>query len=275
MKFAAGVTLYNPTQEQLSRISDLQSSFDMIFLFDNSEPDYIKPEYPEGEKIVLQSEGFNKGLPFAFNSIISRCDDYDFLCTLDQDSSFLHGDIVSICNYIEKSVNIDDTGIVAPFIDYGYNVQKVDSIVEQKRWVITSGAFVNLHIVKKERLKYDDNYFIDKFEIDLCWQLTTRGYKILMYHPSVLHQQLGEKKGKSRSSHNALRHYYLFRNRFYFNNKWYKGPKKWFLNVAQTTRHLLMVIRYEDEPAKKLKSFAEATKDYLAGRMGKKDYFLK
>ncbi len=270
MNFAAGVTLYNPTEEQLNQIAGLQMSFDKVYLFDNSEPSFQKPVYPQGEKIVLLSEHENKGLPYAFNTIISHCDEYDFLCTLDQDSTFTHEDIQSICSYIENLKDADRIGIVAPFIDYGYNPKDCDELVEEKKWVITSGAFVNLSVVRKEHFEYDENYFIDKFEVDLCWQMTTRGYEIQMYHPSVLHQQLGEKVGKARSSHNALRHYYLFRNRFYFNNKWYSGPKKWFLNFTQTTRHLYFVIASEPGKKEKLQAFISACADYRKKRFGKK-----
>lgn len=270
MRFTAGVTLYNPTEEQLARIVELQNSFDKIFLFDNSEPEYSKPLYPQSEKIVLLTENENKGLPYAFNTIIAHCHEYDFLCTLDQDSTFKQADILRIRSYIEELKNLEMIGIVAPYIDYGYNEHKNSVQVEKKNWVITSGAFVNLNIIRKEGFRYDENYFIDKFEIDLCRQMTTKGYDILMYYPSVLNQKLGETHGKVRSNHNALRHYYLFRNRFYFNNKWFYGPKKWLLNIAQTTKHLFIILKNENEKIRKLKVFVEAFLDFRKGRMGKK-----
>lgn len=270
MRFGAGVTLYNPTEDQLKRITDLQNSFDKIFLFDNSEPWYSKPLYPHGEKFVLLTEGENKGLPYAFNAIIECCNEYDFLCTLDQDSIFEHEDIMRIRSFIESLENSDSIGIVAPFIDYGFTEHNNNVQTKKKKWVITSGAFINLKTIRKERFRYDENYFIDKFEIDLCMQMTKKGYEILMYYLSVLHQQLGENVGKAHSGHNALRHYYLFRNRFYFNCKWYTGPKKWFLNSAQTSRQIYQILRYENRKKSKLNALFEAYVDYRGGRMGKK-----
>lgn len=37
LNFAAGITLYNPTDEDISNIKGLSSSFDKIFIFDNSD----------------------------------------------------------------------------------------------------------------------------------------------------------------------------------------------------------------------------------------------
>lgn len=270
MKYAAGITLYNPTKDQLARITELQKAFDIVLLFDNSEPNYEKPPYPQGDNIRVVTDGCNKGLSYAFNIIIGLCSSYDFLCTLDQDSTFLYDDIKRIQQYIDDNNDPQKIGIIAPYIDYGNPPQAVRCDVEQKKWVITSGAFLDLRVVRKEGLCYDENYFIDKFEIDLCWQFSTKGYKILMYHPSVLHQQLGEFGGRSRSSHNALRHYYLFRNRFYFNNKWFKGIKKWFLNFAQTIKQLYLILLFEDDKVNKLRHFKMAIKDYYKGKFGKK-----
>ena len=269
MRFAAGVTLYNPTTEQLERLALLKNSFEKVFLFDNSEPSYKKPVYPFDESFEILTEGENRGLPYAFNSIIERCLDFDYLCTLDQDSTFAHEDIMRLEDYISDKGDINKVGIYAPFIDYGNNKTKNAQRTRSVKWVITSGAFVNLHAIRKSGLRYDENYFVDKTDVDMSFQMRQSGYYLVICHFSVLHQQLGVQTRKSRNSHNALRHYYMFRERFYFNNKWYRGPKKWFLNVVQTMRHLCMVVVCETEKCKKLRAFWDALSDYRKGNMGK------
>lgn len=270
MKYAAGVILYNPTQEQIDRICKLEDSFDAVFLFDNSESTYQKPSYPHHIKFHLLGENANKGLSYAFNKIIEHCGEYDYLCTLDQDSIFTKEEICKLQTYLDKMSISSKTGIVAPFVDYGTKPYTPSEESKHVDFVITSGSFVNLTMIRERNISFDENYFIDRVDADLCKQVNAMGYEIIIYHESVLHQRLGEETAHSSSSHNPLRHYYMFRNRLYFNNKWYRGPKKWFLNVAQTIKHLNMILWYETDKPKKLKAFIEASRDYLNNKMGKK-----
>lgn len=268
MKYAAGITLYNPTKSQISHIKEYSNSFDLVILYDNSEPDYEKPSYDIiGNKFRILTQNENKGLPFAFNAIIDECDAFDYLCTLDQDSTFSEEDIKSMKDYIETISNQRNIGIIAPFIDYGFGSHEKNQNLEIRKWVITSGSFVNLDVLRKENIRYDNAYFIDKFEIDLCEQLRRRGYVVAMYHNSVLHQELGEASGHRHPNHNSLRHYYLFRNRFYFNSKWYTGLYKSFLNVAQTIKHVCLITLYEDRKVEKIKQLYIAYRHYRRKKM--------
>lgn len=271
MRFAAGITLYNYTTEQIERIRNYSKVFDAVFLFDNSDKDYQKPTIDIDKNVCILSEGQNMGLPYAFNQIIKKCDGFDFLCTLDQDSIFLSDDINHTKEWIESCNLINNLGIVAPFVDYGHEDYLETEKVDRRKWVITSGSFVNLNILRKEGVCYDEAYFIDKFEIDLCEHLRTLGYIVLMYHGSTLHQSLGEESGHKHPNHSALRHYYLFRNRLYFNNKWHSGLYKYFLNTAQSFRHIFLIVLYEDTPFKKVREFFPACKDYLHNKLGKRD----
>jgi rhamnosyltransferase len=269
MRFAAGITLYNYTNDQVLRIKEYSKAFDKVFLFDNSEVDYPKPKLELDDRFIVISGEGNRGLPYAFNSIIDRCGEYDFLCTLDQDSVFLTDDINKIKLYLESYKGKEYLGIIAPYVDYGYAKHRLSESVEKKRWVITSGSFVNLNALRKEKVYYDNAYFIDKFEIDLCEHLLTKGYDVLMYHGSELHQSLGEDSGHNHPNHSALRHYYLFRNRLYFNNKWHSIVIRYFLNIAQTLRHELLILLYEENKWAKMLKLVPAIVDYYKGNMGK------
>lgn len=270
MKFAAGITLYNYDSNTIERIRNYETAFDTIFLFDNSDPEYSHPIIITlNEKFIIITEHKNMGLPYAFNKILEKCGDYDFLCTLDQDSLFKLEDISRIKNLIESDLSLDKVGVVAPFIDYGYIKYNVSEQIDSRKWVITSGSFLNLRVIRKESIKYDEAYFIDKFEIDLCENLRKRGYQILMYHGSTLHQSLGEDSGHRHPNHSVLRHYYLFRNRFYFNRKWHGKAKRYFLNIAQTTRHMFFILMYEESKKEKIMIFRMAFKDFINNRFGR------
>lgn len=269
MRFALGITLYNPSSAQILNITELEKCFDKVFLFDNSEPGYQKPNYPHSEKIEILTNGNNMGLSFAFNSIINKCQDFNFLCTMDQDSKFLRGDITKLQEYIE-SIDTNTVGIIAPYVDYGYGAHVLEEKIENKRWVITSGSFVNLEIIRKFDLRYDENYFIDKFEIDMCEQFKSVGCSVLMYHNSVLHQMLGENSGHKHPNHSSLRHYYLFRNRLYFNSKWYPKGNAMIKDILQTIRHIYLILLYESNKVDKIKMLKHSYVDFRKNKMGKK-----
>lgn len=271
MLFAAGITLYNPSEKQIENALGYSDYFDRIFLFDNSDDGICRKGKMDAiDKVVYLDGNGNNGLPYAFNRILEKCVGYDFLCTLDQDSLFSGPDIEHIKKYIENKIDIKKCGIISPYVDYGIRTYTLSESIESKKWVITSGSFVNLNIIRKEELSYDENYFIDKFEIDLCEQLKNRNYRIVMYHGSTLHQELGESNGHTHTNHSPLRHYYLFRNRFYFNKKWYMGIKRYFLNIAQTTRHVLLIILYEENKINKISQLKEAYLDFKKSKFGKK-----
>lgn len=268
MKYSYGVAipLYNPTSQQVNNIKKYKKSFDKVFIFDNSDV-MLKKIYTFDDGFIYITEDTNKGLPYAFNYILNleECKELDFLCTIDQDSKFEINEIRLMQDKIEKDSNLDLYGIIAPYIDYGSNnVKKEDKVVE-KKWVISSGSFLNLKYLYRENIKYDEKYFIDRFEVDLCKQLECKGYKILMYCGAILEQELGYSNGgnkKKYANHSVNRHYYIFRNRFYFNNKWYKGIKKFYLNFLQTLKHILDISIYEDNKIEKIKQIKKAILDY-------------
>mgnify|MGYP000373584331 CR=1 FL=1 len=281
LKFVAGITLYNPDLNIVEHINGYLDSFDAVVVFDNSDKRNIEYnriicQFRKDVRLIYIDGKGNMGLPYAYNRMMEdeRIADFDYMCTLDQDSIFLHEDIVSMKNYIENQ--LPDFGervaVIGPYIDYG-NRRDDKHItkrhVEEKKWLITSGAFVNLHLYHNGGFSYDENYFIDKFEIDLCKQFTNAGYRVLMYHASVLHQRLGEDNGHSHPNHSSLRHYYLFRNRFYFNKKFYSIPKRWILNILQTARHVLLIALYEDDRILKVSELWKAAKHYRNKNFGK------
>lgn len=275
MKFAAVVILYNPSEENIQHIKVYAESFDVVFVFDNSEPNF-KKNYSfnkVNKKFVYLSQNENIGLSAAFNIILKheKIKDFDYLCTLDQDSVFSCEDILCFQRYIKDNSSslIDTTGIIAPFIDYGIGEKKPDVEYDEKDWVITSGSFINLSLIKKHNILFDENYFIDKVDADFCKQVKNKGLSIKLYYNSVLYQSLGDFTGYRHTNHSPLRHYYLFRNRLYFNHKYYGLIKCWLLNVLQSLRHAALIAIYEKHPYKKIRIFFKALRDYLHNKMGK------
>lgn len=268
--YSAGITLYHPSEEQISKIVCYSKCFTYVFIYDNTE-DKDLYNYVFPKNVFYFSRRQNDGLPVAFNYIMNKSLEVgaDFLCTLDQDSTYLSQDVFSMQLFINSFSNSNNVGIFAPYIDYGYSNQKKRTGYTFKKWAITSGSFVNIKLAKSLGIEYDDNYFIDKFEIDLCQNFRTKKCVVVMYYGSTLHQKLGEISKKGYSQHSSLRHYYIFRNRFYFNKKWFGFLKRSILNFLQTMRHIFRIYIREDNPNDKIRMLYLAKQDFKHGRLGK------
>ncbi|WP_368290163.1 glycosyltransferase [Ligilactobacillus ruminis] len=272
-KVACGVILYYPNKRKaISDISRYSTLFDKVVVFDNTD-EYnkeIQEKLSEIANVCYISEGRNTGLPYAYNSILDIVKDCDFLCALDQDSLYNSEDIHEMLGMLDYTPK--DAAVIGPHVIYnGEDFVKSKKFIK-RRYVITSGCFINLNIMHKEKIIFDENYFIDKFEVDLDMQFRKLGYAIYEYENACLYQRLGTVGKNGKSNHSSLRHYYLFRNRFYFNNKYFSPFKRTVLNILQTSRQLWNIILFEENKLLKLKQLPIAIKDYLNGRMGEYVY---
>ena len=270
IKYGAGITLYNPSPDEISNALSYSDIFSIVYIFDNTEynsHDKIRL-FEQNKKIKYISKGKNLGLPEAFNQILEMCkmDNIDYLCTLDQDSHFTKDNYREIVNYIE-SHNMNNTAIVAPRpVDYVYENCLGEKTVENSKWAICSGSFLNLGLLSKNKISYDNYYFVDRFDVDLCKQIKNKGLSIIkLNYVQMLHAC-----GDYKHNHNALRNYYLFRNRRYYNNKYYSKPIAIFLTLLQDIRQLIAISR-EDKKSRRAKliSYKLAKQSYKNGDYGK------
>ena len=274
MIVSCGITLYNPDEQIIEKIREYLNVFDTVYIYDNSETsneviDKLKRIFGKSKNFFYLSNGKNMGLPYAFNEIL-KATDADYLCTLDQDSIYELKEILNMKDLLKTFDNKSKIAIIASKVIYNNEKFTRNTEIIDKGYVITSGSFLNVKIVKKNNIIYDENYFIDKFEIDFGQQLKNLGYRICQYNNSILYQQLGEFSGHRHPNHNVLRHYYLFRNRFYYNNKFIRSfLKRIIITLLQVIRHVILIMLYEENKIKKICTLYFGLLDYKQGRLGK------
>lgn len=277
MKFSAGFTLFYPSKEEIEVVLNYSKIFDKIYIFDNTdkfEKQQINElEFKNNDKIKYLSTGQNLGLSVALNQIckISYNDGFEYVCLFDQDSYISNDDLKKIFNIVANN-NDEFVGIFCPEIIYDDNIKNANtenSIVEIN-WSITSGSFINLKIFDITS-GFDEKYFIDRLDFDYCFYLRERNYKIIQIKNTFLYQQLGEKRivfGMNISEHNAIRHYYVFRNRLYF----YLSKQFSFFNVFKviilSIKHFFTIL-LESNSKRKIKILWKSISDYSTGNMEK------
>lgn len=222
-KICCGLTLYYPSEMEINNILKYCSMFKNVYIVDNTDNKNV--EYLDILKnncnITILSSGENLGLSKALNLLCDRAkDNNDFILLLDQDSKFDKKSIFNLIEFIntDKALNVS---IYSPKIIYNHNeitCNQNDEPYEFVKWVITSGSCINLSYFSKGN-RFDENYFIDRIEIDYGLRSISQGYNVVIVNSSLLYQSLGDCTnfyGFKYYQHSALRNYYIFRNRFYF-----------------------------------------------------------
>ena len=270
-KIAALFVLYNPDVGEIQRIKRMSNWFEYIYIYDNTEKKDMFKHYFFEEKYIYLSSGRNDGLGRAYNHVIDRAvlDGFDWLAIFDQDSQINAESIERIKSFINKNKN-STIAVVAPFIRYNGKSESQFSKTKYCKWVINSGSFVNLKLIKEKGISFDEYYFLDRLDRDFCKQIEMKDLTIVQLSDAVLNQQLGETLN-GRSVHSPLRNYYMARNRLYYNHKFYFIPKRWILNIVQTGRHIYGCLIDRKDTILKIKMIKSGIHDYMKGITGRKD----
>lgn len=268
MNYAAAITLYNPQKDFIDNLLGYTKSFPLVIVNDNSRDNHdYRVELENNRNILYIWDGNNYGLPISFNRSLKICEErgIDFLCTLDQDSKLSYSSINDIKQYIETH-EMSNVGIVAPKpVDINCETSPNDTTdVVDVPWVICSGAFVNIKTLRVNNITYDDAYFVDRFDADLCKQVYDSGLKQILLNGVKMPHACGDENG-----HSILRNYYIFRNRFYFNDKYYPFFQSKIRSIVQTVRHCYYLCTSQKDSIKKIKTLSVAYNDYINGRLGK------
>lgn len=272
MNIAICVVWYNPSNENIKKINSISKVYEKVYIIDNSKE---KHDVKISNNIVYFWNGKNNGLSYAYNCALQWAlnDSIDYLCVLDQDSNFSIRDIGNMNAFINDNAKIlERVALIVPKIHYMHVVENVNADekeFETVEWAISSGCYHNVKLLQEKQISYDENYFIDRCDADICIQIRRKRLEILQYNGAVLHQKLGEANGHRHTSHAPLRHYYIFRNRLYYNRKYYRRLKRIILDILQSLKHIGLILLFEDKKLSKLSFCVNGYRDYRIGRMGK------
>ena len=285
-KFCFGVTLYNPTDKQIMNLTNYINCAGKIYVYDNSEKknqkliDIIK----KNNKIQYITFNKNNGLSKAFNYIcnLALSENFEYICLMDQDSVFTENNIKLIENEIEYHED-NNVALYVPKIKYINSYEEIffdemdsnnlKNSTRNLKWAITSGSFINLKLHKIIG-EFDENYFIDRVDLDYCKNIKKNKFLIKEISKCNLFQFLGDRiNDKSKySEHNSIRHYYIFRNRLYFYNKYrkdYNIIKRNFIIFFGSLKQIFNILILENNKIDKLNMIYKGFRDYSSRNMGK------
>ena len=295
MKLPAIIILYNPVKEMIDNIKSYSSFFSMVYIIDNSEPDYYLPFH---EISVIQNMKYlknkaNLGIACALNqgAELAISEGHKWVFTFDQDSKPTEEMVILLSSFITK-IESQNTGIISPYHELLYS-NKVAEMpeYEEKIEVMTSGNLLNLEVYKQVG-PFMNDLFIDSVDHEYCLRLQKNGYKVIQFNTAILEHNLGDgtehffirplnlfKKNKKLLSkkivnnHNYIRKYYIVRNRLYVSNEYkHDFPNYREIMLKSIVGEFSNVIFYEKDKIRKLKSMIAGIFDYKRKKLGKKSF---
>ncbi|MBE6146873.1 MAG: glycosyltransferase [Firmicutes bacterium] len=276
MKLAGVVVWYKPTSKDIKNIESYLDDLDKLYIIDNTEGKNNQKKVPKSKKIEYISQNKNLGIATALNIAAHKAiqEKYQFLLTMDQDSSFQKNDLKKLKDRAEKE-NLSKVGIISPWHHTKLKTEKPKKEIDYPLDVMTSGNIVNLDIYQKIG-GFKDFLFIDGVDIEYCLNLKKNKYKVMRINSIELKHDLGDifyrnflGKEFMCDNHNYLRVYYMARNYRYI-KKNYKSIAPEFCNILVKIKGLIFkIFFYENDKYRKLRSILYGIIDYKLGRYGK------
>jgi rhamnosyltransferase len=236
MKIAATVILYNPNKKDLQNILTYLPMVDKLYVYDNSDENKVAlvfEEHNDSKKINYFSDYKNEGVAIRLNQACNQAisDGYDYLLTMDQDSSFLEENLKFYFKDISNYPNKERIGIFGlGYTSENQNAENENRNTEESHDLITSGSVINLNNFKKIG-GFDENLFIDGVDFDYCLASIKKGFKCILFKNNYFIHSVGNKtkRGsfkslylikKDKQLHSPLRIYYMMRNMLYLEKKY-------------------------------------------------------
>lgn len=281
MKIAAALILYNPTKDLPDNLSSYYNFVDKIYVFDNSATTHAITQNLLLPKIKYFHDHKNEGIAKRLNeaATLALKEGFDWLLTMDQDSSFSRD---SITRYINCANNFSGIESVAMFgTGYGRTNESGTgcNFVEADN-LITSGMLLNLEAYRQIGA-FDENLFIDSVDHDYVIRAKIKKYRVIRFTNIFIHHQLGQVVNrasiktlflikKKKILHSPLRCYYMYRNMLYLESKFKFEDIYLAKNLRKiVTGNLLANIFYGRNTFKILQLMWKARKDFRQNKMGK------
>lgn len=279
-KISGVVILYNPEQKTLGNISSYLSYINKLYAIDNStNKSLVSTEIAKLDKVICLHDGENRGIAKRLNQACNLAieDGFEWLLTMDQDSSFTEE---SILCYINCLANLPDKEKIAMTgVEFIKKREKqTDCMHKEVSSLITSGSIINLNLFEQIG-GFDEALFIDQVDVEYCFRSILKGFRIIQFENIFLEHSLGETsvhkslknfKNTSRSLHSPVRIYYMTRNYFYVKSKY---KKDFVADVSAIKKDLFTRIKnnllYNKKRFSVLKFLMLGIIDFKRKKMGK------
>lgn len=266
-----GIVTYNPDIDRLKEnIDAVKKQTNHILIVDNGSNNYnIFVKSFSGDIQFIRNDK-NEGIAMALSQIMeySRENEYSWVLTLDQDSIIEPGLANEYIKYASNEAYTNVGMFTCLIKDRNFSDEKYEkqnrSIIEVP-YCITSAAFTNVDKYF-DTDGYDERFFIDAVDFDICYSLRERGYKIARINFTGLYHEVGHGENKRFLwkkiviyHQKPFRIYYLARNIIWMHKK--HNTYGFMRMIKKEIVFCLRIILYEDCRKEKWNAFKKGIKD--------------
>ncbi|MGY3777174.1 glycosyltransferase [Isobaculum melis] len=284
----AVVVTYEPDANVYENIKLLSQQLPFVLVVDNT-PNQQTVSFTE-KQIEVVDNGGNKGIAQPLNLGLEKALalGYDGLFTFDQDSRVTE-------NYIQQMVHTFEAyekemgvapALVSPTYQHPDEGMTYDlSQTKQTGYTaietaMTSGNLLNVPLITSKGIRFREDYFIDCVDHEFCFHLKKENLVLIQSFDSLLLHTLGEVTshrflGKTMvtTNHNAIRRYFITRNRIAMYKAYWKGQKRWIrTDWINSWVEFIKIVLFEKNKLKKIQNVCRGIKDGLFNKMGPYPY---
>jgi rhamnosyltransferase len=285
-RICGALILYNPESSVVKNVQSFIGNIAELLVVDNS--DVIQPstieELQKLPKVTYINNRGNMGIANALNmaASIAYNKKFQWLLTMDQDSSFIDGGLSLLINDLQISFSLyPNVALITPYHNVVDSFEKETDAKAGLHSItscMTSGNIIDLEVWKSVG-GFEEKLFIDYVDHEYCLRLKKFGKTIIQDDNVALNHKLGDVKTfkflgrRTASHHNYIRRYYITRNRLYLLNQYFSyQPRLAFRELYGLFAETVKILMQERDKLKKLKSTFRGVKDFLAGHYGKYRY---
>ncbi len=219
------MTFYNPQQSVANCVENISLQVDKLYIFDNSG--FFNSDLVSSfSNVVYYCEKENVGISKAFNTVFKEMQltvkDDDFVFFFDQDTLIPHYHVEKMVNCYKTLESIgENIGCLGPAYTNGnedkriqlhhFRKKKMDGCYEVSN-IITSSMLSRYRVLKSIGF-WNERFFLDYADFELCWRMKLYGYKVYVSTCSIIKHMVGDGKGRAGSwgSEMPERDYYQVR----------------------------------------------------------------
>lgn len=258
----ATVVLYNPSLSELNNLANYYYLVDYLYIMDNSVDSNAGKlgEIENNVKYFHYPE--NIGLCKALNIAIemARKDGCDWITVFDADSSLK----TNIFDIYKKYIGTDNNvAIYAPVHVFDRGNEKQFNGTKEVKWSMTSGCIFNIRIFE-EVGGFMEPLFVDGLDIDYCYRVREKGYKVMQCGDALLNHYPGETKTLKLFGIDILSYGWASPKRYYYQARSLIWLFKRYGNYSDVLRYLwkwFKVIFLFHDKKSYIRSLSNGTKD--------------
>ena len=282
----AVIVTYHPSARMIENVTNVLHQVQGLVVVDNgSDPCELDPLRTASLTIGfhLIENGDNLGVAEALNQGVrwAKSNGYPWVILFDQDSKITDGFIAKIIAAWEAHSERDRVASILPrYVDPETNtamrIQRAGD--GSPVTTLTSGTLMPTWIFDKIGW-FASEYFIDLVDWEYGLRARAAGYliaeapqAILLHRPGDLITARVSGRTFYRTSHNAVRRYYMTRNFVVFFRQYFFKFPRWVSGITyRQVKDTIACFLTERSRSRKFRNFLLGVSDGLTGKMGRRD----